>query len=72
LLKEQIKYKLFKMKDGISDARDLDTLTMDVLIGNPKTYEFKKSQEREMTTSHKEKNLVLQATIVEDDNGPAY
>ncbi|XP_049372830.1 uncharacterized protein LOC125837800 [Solanum verrucosum] len=52
--------------EAITEARDLDKLAIDELIGNLITYELKKSQEREICSKRKEKNLVLKATTPED------
>ncbi|XP_070023176.1 uncharacterized protein [Nicotiana sylvestris] len=47
--------------NSITKVKDLQTLTMDELIGNLKTYEMKRKKDSERTKSKKEKNLVLQA-----------
>ncbi|XP_070009507.1 uncharacterized protein [Nicotiana sylvestris] len=65
-------YELFRMKDdesisweskvnAITEAKDLQTLTMDDLIGNLKTYEMKRKKDSERREPKKEKNLVLKA-----------
>lgn len=41
--------------DAITDARDLQTMTMDELIGNIKTYEIKKQQDKSKNKHKKEK-----------------
>ena len=50
----------------ITEARDLDKLAMDELIGNLMTYELKKKQEKEIGGNRKEKNLVLTGTTTEN------
>ncbi|XP_070025962.1 uncharacterized protein [Nicotiana sylvestris] len=45
----------------ITKAKDLQTLTMDELIGNLKTYEMKRQRDSERREPKKEKNLVLKA-----------
>jgi len=52
--------------EAITEARDLDALAMDELIGNLITYELKKNQEKEIGGKRKERNLVLKATVPED------
>lgn len=52
--------------EAITEARDLDKLAMDELIGNLITYKLKKNQEREIGNKRKEKSLVLNATTPED------
>ncbi|XP_015075296.1 uncharacterized protein LOC107019261 [Solanum pennellii] len=52
--------------EAITEARDLDSLAMDELIGNLITYELKKSQEKEIGGKRKERNLVLKATASDD------
>lgn len=46
----------------ISEAWDLESLSIDYLIGKLKTYELKKHQDHEMDEPRKDKNLVLKAT----------
>ncbi|XP_047270424.1 uncharacterized protein LOC124899562 [Capsicum annuum] len=48
--------------EAISEAHNMDTLTMDDLIENLKMYELKKNQEREIIRVTKKNNLVLKAT----------
>ena len=48
--------------EAITEAHDLDSLSMDELIGNLITYELKKNQEKEIGGKRKERNLVLKAT----------
>ena len=55
-----------KIVQGITEARDLDKLAMDELIGNLMTYELKKKQENEIGGKRKEKNLVLTGTTPEN------
>ena len=52
--------------EAINEARDLDTLAMDELIGNLITYELKKNQEKEIGGKRKERNLFLKATASHD------
>ncbi|XP_069151793.1 uncharacterized protein [Solanum lycopersicum] len=52
--------------EAITEARDLDALAMDDLIGNLITYELKKNQEKEIGGKRKERNLVLKATALDD------
>lgn len=52
--------------EAITEARDLDSLAMDELIGNLITYELKKNQEKEIGGKRKIRNLVLKA-IASDD-----
>ncbi|XP_027774342.1 uncharacterized protein LOC114078040 [Solanum pennellii] len=52
--------------EAITEARDLDSLAMDELIGNLITYELKKNQEKEIGGKRKERNLVLKATASDD------
>ncbi|XP_069151168.1 uncharacterized protein [Solanum lycopersicum] len=52
--------------EAITEARDLDSLGMDELIGNLITYELKKNQEKEIGGKRKERNLVLKATASDD------
>ncbi|XP_015080393.1 uncharacterized protein LOC107024028 [Solanum pennellii] len=52
--------------EAITEARDLDTLAMNELIGNLITYELKKNQETEIGGKRKERNLVLKATTSDD------
>ena len=49
-----------------TEARDLDKLAMDELIGNLMTYKLKKKQEKEIGGKIKEKNLVLTGTTPEN------
>ncbi|XP_069150603.1 uncharacterized protein [Solanum lycopersicum] len=51
---------------AITEARDLDSLGMDELIGNLITYELKKNQEKEIGGKRKKRNLVLKATASDD------
>ncbi|XP_075083606.1 uncharacterized protein LOC142167341 [Nicotiana tabacum] len=56
-------YEIFKMKEdemnAITEAKDLQKLTIDELIGNLKTYEMKRKKDLERRELKKEKNLVL-------------
>ena len=52
--------------EAITEARNLDSLAMDELIGNLITYELKKNQEKEIRGKRKERNLVLKATASDD------
>ncbi|XP_070035968.1 uncharacterized protein [Nicotiana tomentosiformis] len=47
--------------NAITEAKDLQKLTIDELIGNMKTYEIKKKKDYERRDPKKEKNLVLKA-----------
>ncbi|KAH0741142.1 hypothetical protein KY290_034185 [Solanum tuberosum] len=52
--------------EAITEARDLDKLAMDELIGNLMTYELKKKQENEIGGKKKKKNMVLKGTTPKD------
>lgn len=52
--------------EAIIDAKNLDTMTMDQLMGTLVTYELNKNQEKELNNERKDKNLVLKATEKED------
>ena len=52
--------------EAITEARDLDSLGMDELIGNLIIYELKKNQEKKIGGKRKERNLVLKATASDD------
>lgn len=57
--------------EAITEARDLDKLAMDELIGHLMTYELKKKQEKDIEGKRKEKNMVLTGTTpknLEDEN----
>ncbi|XP_070014914.1 uncharacterized protein [Nicotiana sylvestris] len=61
--------------NAIIEAKDLQTLTMDKLIGNLKTYEMKRKKDNERIEPKKEKNLVLKAESSDssdEDNDMAY
>ncbi|XP_070006495.1 uncharacterized protein [Nicotiana sylvestris] len=61
--------------NAITEAKDLQTLTMDELIGNLKTYEMKIKKDSEKREPKKEKNLVLKVennNSSEEDNDMAY
>ncbi|XP_070039334.1 intracellular protein transport protein USO1-like [Nicotiana tomentosiformis] len=45
--------------NAITEAKDLQTLTIDELVGNLKTYEMKKKKDNERREPKREKNLVL-------------
>ncbi|XP_070040096.1 uncharacterized protein [Nicotiana tomentosiformis] len=47
--------------NAFMEAKDLQKLTIDELIGNLKTYEMKKKKDHERREPQKEKNLVLKA-----------
>lgn len=47
--------------NDITEAKDLQTLTIDEPVGNLKTYEMKRKKENERREPKKEKNLVLKA-----------
>ncbi|XP_070014123.1 uncharacterized protein [Nicotiana sylvestris] len=47
--------------NAITEAKYLQTLTMDELIGNLKIYEMKRKKDSERRETNKEKNLVLKA-----------
>ena len=51
--------------EAITEARDLDKLAMNELIGNLMTYKVKKKQEKEIEGKRKEKNLLLTGTTPE-------
>ncbi|XP_069144608.1 uncharacterized protein [Solanum lycopersicum] len=52
--------------EAITEARDLDKLAMNELIGNLMAYELNKKQEKEIRGKRKEKNLVLTGTTPEN------
>ena len=52
--------------EAVTEARDLDKLPIDELIGNIMTYELKIKQEKEIGGKRKEKNLVLTGTTPEN------
>ncbi|XP_069146125.1 uncharacterized protein [Solanum lycopersicum] len=52
--------------EAITEARDLDKLVMDELIGNLMIYELQKKEEKEIGGKRKEKNLVLTGTTPEN------
>ncbi|XP_070052607.1 uncharacterized protein [Nicotiana tomentosiformis] len=54
--------------NGITEAKDLQKLTIDELIGNLKTYEIKKKKDNERIDPKREKNLVLK-TDKNDSSG---
>ncbi|XP_070002815.1 MAR-binding filament-like protein 1 [Nicotiana sylvestris] len=61
--------------NAITEAKDLQTLTMDELIGNLKTYEMKRKKDSEIREPKKETNLVLKAEnsdSSEEDSDMAY
>ncbi|XP_070005005.1 structural maintenance of chromosomes protein 3-like [Nicotiana sylvestris] len=61
--------------NAISEAKDLQTLTMDELIGNLNTYEMKRKKDSERREPKKEKNLVLKAessASSDEDSDMAY
>ncbi|XP_075080496.1 uncharacterized protein LOC142165996 [Nicotiana tabacum] len=61
--------------NAIIEAKDLQILTMDELIGNLKTYEMKRQRDSERREPKKEKNLVLKAEnndSCEEDSDMAY
>ncbi|XP_070055501.1 uncharacterized protein [Nicotiana tomentosiformis] len=45
--------------NAITEAKDLEKLTIDELVGNLKTYEMKKKKDNERREPKREKNLVL-------------
>ncbi|XP_070045152.1 uncharacterized protein [Nicotiana tomentosiformis] len=45
--------------NAITEAKDLQTLTIDELVGNLKTYEMKKKKDNERREPNRENNLVL-------------
>nr|XP_016492249.1 PREDICTED: uncharacterized protein LOC107811770 [Nicotiana tabacum] len=45
--------------NAITEAKDLQELTINELVGNPKTYEMKKKKDSERREPNKENNLVL-------------
>ncbi|XP_070019525.1 uncharacterized protein [Nicotiana sylvestris] len=61
--------------NAITEAKDLQTLTMDELIGNMKTYEMKRKKDSERREPKNEKNLVLKAESSDssdEDSDMAY
>ncbi|XP_070004928.1 uncharacterized protein [Nicotiana sylvestris] len=61
--------------NAITEAKDLQTLTMDELIGNLKTYEMKRKKYSKRREPKKEKNLVLKvenSDSSEEDSDMAY
>ncbi|XP_070017138.1 uncharacterized protein [Nicotiana sylvestris] len=61
--------------NAITKAKDLQTLTMDELICNLKTYEMKRKKDSEIREPKKEKNLVLKAESSDssdEDSDMAY
>ncbi|XP_070009887.1 uncharacterized protein [Nicotiana sylvestris] len=61
--------------NAITEAKDLQELTIDELVENLKTYEMKRDIDSERRESKKEKNLVLKADSndsSEEDNDMAY
>ncbi|XP_070003060.1 uncharacterized protein [Nicotiana sylvestris] len=61
--------------NSITEAKDLQTLTMDELIGNLKTYENKRKKDSERREPKKEKNPVLKAESSDssdEDSDMAY
>lgn len=48
--------------EEITEARELNILTMDDLIGNLITYELKKNQKSEIIGERNDRNLVVKAT----------
>nr|XP_009600946.1 nucleolin-like [Nicotiana tomentosiformis] len=62
-------------RKSIMEAKDLQKLMIDKLIGNLKTYEMKKKKDQERRESKKKKNLVLKADNSDssgDDADMAY
>ncbi|XP_075104577.1 uncharacterized protein LOC142178612 [Nicotiana tabacum] len=61
--------------NAITEAKDLQTLTMDELVENLKTYEMKRKKDSEIREPKNEKNLVLKAEnndSSEEDSDMAY
>ncbi|XP_070004607.1 uncharacterized protein [Nicotiana sylvestris] len=61
--------------NDITEAKDLQELTIDELVGNLKTYEMKRKIDSERREPKKEKNLVLKAKSndsSEEDSDTAY
>ncbi|XP_070019389.1 uncharacterized protein [Nicotiana sylvestris] len=61
--------------NGITEAKDIQTLTMDELIGNLKTYEMKRKKDSERREPKKKKNLVLKdenSDSSKEDSDMAY
>ncbi|XP_070019146.1 uncharacterized protein [Nicotiana sylvestris] len=61
--------------NAITEVKDLQTLTMDELIGNLKIYEMKKKKDSERREPKKEKNLVLKvesSDSSDEDSDMAY
>nr|XP_009626695.1 titin homolog [Nicotiana tomentosiformis] len=54
--------------NAIIEAKDLQKLTIDELVGNLKTYEMKKKKDNERREPKREKNLVLK-TNINDSSG---
>ncbi|XP_070020513.1 structural maintenance of chromosomes protein 3-like [Nicotiana sylvestris] len=64
-----------KLVNAIIEAKDLQTLTMDELIGNVKTYKMKRKKDSKRREPKKEKNLVLKAESSDssdEDSDMAY
>ncbi|KAF3638257.1 putative arabinogalactan peptide 20-like [Capsicum annuum] len=66
----------FNKVNAISEAKYLQKMTMDELIGNMKTYEVKRQQDSESRDSKKEKSMVCKASrsdsSSDDNTGLAY
>ncbi|XP_070034431.1 uncharacterized protein [Nicotiana tomentosiformis] len=54
--------------NDITEAKDLQKLTTDELIGNLKTYEIKRKKDLEKKEPKKEKNLVLKAAHIDSNS----
>ncbi|XP_070010554.1 uncharacterized protein [Nicotiana sylvestris] len=54
--------------NAITEAKDLQELTIDELVGNLKTYEMKKMKDNERREPKREKNMVLK-TDINDSSG---
>ncbi|XP_019244387.1 PREDICTED: uncharacterized protein LOC109224256 [Nicotiana attenuata] len=54
--------------NAITEAKDLQKLTIDELIGNLKTYEMKRKKDLERRETNEERNLVLKAAFTDSSS----
>ncbi|XP_070022898.1 uncharacterized protein [Nicotiana sylvestris] len=54
--------------NAITEAKDLQKLTIDELIGNFKTYEMKRKKDLERRETNEERNLVLKAALTDSSS----
>ncbi|XP_019250864.1 PREDICTED: uncharacterized protein LOC109229765 [Nicotiana attenuata] len=54
--------------NAITEAKDLQKLTIDELIGNLKTYEMKRKKDLERREPNEERNLVLKAALTDSSS----